>query len=297
MKRTTKIEWAHHTFNPWLGCQHVSPGCENCYAETLANRFNKVTWGPGQERKRTSTKYWAKPGKWDREAKEEGVPHRVFCASMADVFDNNSPPGAREDLWDLIHNTPHLLWLILTKRPQNIREGLPDNWPDGFDHVWLGITAEDQQEYDRRWPVLAPLPATVKFISYEPAIGPLTLKRHTQKPDWLIWGGESGQNPRPLDTSWARSITQECLQAGIPVFGKQWGTYANNLLVTEKAIETHTAKLLDPPENGKGGAVLDGRLHRQFPAQHQEHQTRPQPPTGRLPLPSGAPNQEQETNP
>jgi protein gp37 len=172
----SKIEWCHHTFNPWIGCQEVSPGCNNCYA-ARQNRFRKWTadgdWGPHAERRRTSEAYWKQPFSWAKAARESGTRPRVFCASLADVFDNKAPEGARDDLFRLIRATPELDWLLLTKRPQNIVKMLPADWDDGYPNVWLGITAEDQEHYLMRWPILSRIPAVVRFVSYEPAIAPL----------------------------------------------------------------------------------------------------------------------------
>ena len=120
-------------------------------------------------------------------------------------------------------------------------------------------------EYDRRWPLLAATPAALRFISYEPALGALTLREHGAQPDWLIWGGESGKGARPPEATWMRDITRECMEGGIPVFGKQWGSYEANPMVTEGGIPLPEARLMDPGENGKGGALLDGRMWREFP--------------------------------
>ena len=149
----SKIEWTDHTFNPWIGCQKVSPGCDHCYAEArMDHRFHRVQWGPHGERSRTSPDTWRQPLRWAKAA--TGSRPRVFCASLADVFDNKAPPGARADLFALIRRTPELDWMLFTKRPENIRRMLPDNWDDGWPHVWLGSTCEDQQHFDRRWPIL-----------------------------------------------------------------------------------------------------------------------------------------------
>jgi Protein of unknown function (DUF5131) len=121
MVENTKIEWCDHTFNPWIGCQKVSPGCDRCYAEKMMDhRYGKVQWGPHGKRKRTSDDYWKQPHRWAKAARESGTRPRVFCASLADVFDNKAPEGARPDLFRLIRATPELDWLLLTKRPQNI---------------------------------------------------------------------------------------------------------------------------------------------------------------------------------
>ncbi len=265
MADRTAISWTDHTFNPWIGCQNVSPGCDNCYAEALTKRFGWSGWGPESERKRTSAAYWKRPLGWNKRAKKRGARELVFCASLADVFDNQAPEEALEDLWELIRNTPNLDWQLLTKRPQNIEAMLPPDWGEGYLNVWLGISAEDQQEYNRRWPLLAATPTVVRFISYEPALGPLTLADQGELPDWLIWGGESGPGARSLAPAWIREITKECTAGGVAVFGKQWGNYRNNPLTVEDSMTTVEAEREDPRENGMGGALLEGRLWREFP--------------------------------
>lgn len=224
MAENSKIEWTDHTFNPWIGCQKVSPGCDRCYAEALSNRFGWTEWGPHGERKRTSAANWDQPRKWNNKAWLNGVRQRVFCASLADVFDNQAPAGARADLFRLIEATPELDWLLLTKRPENIGDMIDaGGWFRGFPpNVWLGTTCEDQAAYDRRWPILARFNVRVRFISYEPAIGPLTiLNRGGEKPDWLICGGESGHGARMMDPEWAHRIKADCDEHFVPFFMKQ----------------------------------------------------------------------------
>lgn len=166
MGENSKIEWTDHTFNPWVGCQKVGPPCDNCYAEGWAKRSGMVKWGPGEDRRRTSAANWRKPLQWAKLARLTGKRPRVFCASLADWLDNQVPWQWREDLADLIRQTPELDWLLLTKRIQNYQRLAP--WPYAPGNVWLGITCGDQKEYDRDWPILAGIPATVRFISYEP---------------------------------------------------------------------------------------------------------------------------------
>jgi protein gp37 len=147
---------------------------------------------------------------------------RVFCASLADVFDNQVPPEWRADLWLLIRETPELDWQLLTKRPQNIARMLPSDWSDGYPNVWFGATTENQEEFDRRWPILARIPAIVRFVSYEPAIGLLTLTpSNGHLPDWVICGGESGSHSRMMEPAWARSMRDQCRDLGVPFFMKQ----------------------------------------------------------------------------
>lgn len=249
MGNETKIEWADKTWNPWQGCTKVSPGCDRCYAEAMLDkRYGKVKWGPHGERIRTSEQYWKQPLRWAKAARAvqdawENAPivgrsrerpprPRVFCASLADVFDNQVPQEWRWDLWGVIKNTPELDWLLLTKRPENIRRFLPADWNAGpRPNVWLGFTAEDQPNFRRRWEIVRDIPAAVRFCSYEPAIGPLRLfggfgvpgrgYEYVQGLNWLICGGESGAGYRHMDSSWELDIRLDCLRAGIPYFFKQ----------------------------------------------------------------------------
>jgi protein gp37 len=234
----TSIEWTFtvhpdgtvtpgYTFNPWMGCQHVSPGCDHCYAEADRDkRFHQVQWGPHGQRKRTSVGYWKGPLKWAKDASANSGRPRVFCASLADVWDNRAPAEWRRDLFRLIQQTPELDWMLLTKRPENITkmlraaiDGLDEPWP--WPNVWLGATAEDQEHYDRRWPILRGIPAVVHFISYEPAIGPLRLHDEAEQPDWLICGGESGGGARYMEPQWAAHIKADCAARGVAFFLKQ----------------------------------------------------------------------------
>ena len=219
MAENSKIEWTDHTFNPWIGCQKVSPGCDHCYAETqnAFRKWNGGTWGPHAPRKRTSDANWRKPKQWAKAA--NGHRPRVFCASLADVFDNKAPAGARGDLFDLIRDTPQLDWLLLTKRPENVAKMLPTDWGHGWLNVWLGTTCEDQHHFDRRWPILSGVPAAVHFISYEPALGPLTIG--DARPSWIICGGESGSGARYMEPAWACSLRDECAAVGVAYFFKQ----------------------------------------------------------------------------
>lgn len=262
MGADTKIERCHHTFNPVIGCTAVSPACDGCYAEAWVNgRMG----GDFSQRRVTSDENWSKPLRWNRAAAAEGRRDRVFCASLADVFDNKWPEGVRERLWRLIYSTPHLDWLLLTKRPQNIRKMLPapEEWARIRRRVWAGITAENQTELDRRAPALFEAfgwdwPA-VFFASCEPLLGPLNLQpwlhpviascpsgfcRHGQRCehegdlrrgcegvvrpafDWIIGGGETGKGARPVHPRWADDLALQCDRARVPFLWKQWGDWA-----------------------------------------------------------------------
>ncbi|MGH9769098.1 MAG: DUF5131 family protein, partial [Blastocatellia bacterium] len=176
MGTNSKIEWTDHTFNPWLGCSKVSPACTNCYAEAWAKRSGLVKWGDGAERRRTSEANWKEPLKWNEQARREGVRRRVFCASLADVFeDRGELVQWRNDLFVMIEKTPYLDWLLLTKRPHNVlpkleairKHWLADKLPL-FDNIWIGATVENQEMADKRIPELIQIPAAIHFLSCEP---------------------------------------------------------------------------------------------------------------------------------
>lgn len=220
----TGISWTTSTFNSWWGCSRVSPGCVHCYAETIDEKYERGShWGPGAKRRTMSAAYWAKPVLWDKRARESGEVHRVFCGSMCDFMDPEAPPGEREKLWDLIERTPNLVWQLLTKRPQNFGLFVPKKWLNGGmpKHIWWGVSAENQHYYDLRMEMLRRHPAHVRFVSYEPALGPVTMKDAIKLPDWLICGGESGPGFRPIEEQWARDIKAECNERGVKFFMKQ----------------------------------------------------------------------------
>jgi protein gp37 len=244
MSDRTNIEWADHTFNPWVGCSKISSACDHCYAERWAKRAGQAELWNG-ERRRTTGANWQRPIKWNRQAGAAGKRARVFCASLADVFDNQVPRR----------------WLLLTKRPQNIAKMLPDpetgvkpwgSWPN----VWLGVSAGTQEEADRNIPILLATPAAVHFVSLEPLLEPIDLTAiacpNGCKPpeycsrcdpdgdeptgtydvlgagllDGVIVGGESGLNARPMHPDWVRPIRDQCEAASVPFFFKQWGEWA-----------------------------------------------------------------------
>lgn len=228
MGETTKISWADATFNPWIGCTKVSRGCDLCYAEELMDhRYGKVEWGPNGARVRTSERNWNTMRKLQRQAEADGTRPRVFCASLADVFDAQAPLGALGDLWGLIFDTPCLDYLLLTKRPQRIQGCLPATW-DEFDsqHCWLGVSTEDQETFDLRWPVLSRFQESpVLFLSVEPMLGPIQLPdAPALLPDWVIIGGESGRGARRMEPEWVEDLIGQCRRRRIAVWFKQWGT-------------------------------------------------------------------------
>lgn len=216
MGKKTDIEWCDSTFNPWWGCQKVSPGCAHCYAEVLAKRTGNDSWG-NKPRKFFDDLHWAKPLHWNQQAAKLGVPRRVFCASMADLLEDRPDLEApRNRVIGMIEETPWLDWLILTKRPENIRRMLPRHLPA---NVWLGTSAENQTYWDLRVRILLETEATVRFVSAEPLLGPIRM--NGLKPEWLVVGGESGANARPIQKEWVENLERECEETAF--FFKQWG--------------------------------------------------------------------------
>jgi protein gp37 len=266
----THISWADATFNHVRGCTKVSDGCKFCYAETLSKRNMKVLgqWGPQGTRVPAAESYWKEPLKWNAEAEKSGVRKRVFCASLADVFEGPETcnteaylavRSARVRLFDLIEKTPHLDWLLLTKRPQNwkplmievydagfgrdraFRNFMVAGWLDGKApaNVWIGTSVENQKAADERIPDLLQIPAAVRFLSCEPLLGAVNFSLMNGRADfaqrlgrpalenihWVIAGGESGPSARPMHPDWARSLRDQCVAAGVAFHFKQFGEW------------------------------------------------------------------------
>jgi protein gp37 len=293
MGADSKIEWTHHTFNPWWGCTRVSPGCVHCYAETFAKRTG-LAWGPQAERRFFGDKHWNEPLKWNRMAEAAGERRRVFCASMADVFEDRPELHVqRERLFDLIAATPWLDWLLLTKRPENAARLAPASWATGWPrNVWAMTTAEDQQRADERIPTLLEIPAAVHGVSYEPAIGPVDFTRirsaefgiafdalhgfaeRTIRIDWIIVGGESGPGARPFDIDWARDTVEQCKAADVACFVKQLGAHPEEEVIlygigpygpAKEDVEVRSLRLKDKKGGDWDEWPADLRV-RQFPA-------------------------------
>ena len=244
MAENSKIEWTDHTFNPWIGCTKVSPACDGCYAENLmSHRMGRVHWGAGEDRQRTSEANWRKPLAWDRAAAASGTRPFVFCASLADVFDNEVDDRWRADLFDLIECTPNLIWLLLTKRIGNVMKMtdpmrgnpcLPRN-------VAIGATMVTQDEYDRDriklWEVKKSWEPVFTFGSFEPLLGPIILDDYA--PDWIISGGETDQGShkaRHANPDWFRELQRKSKALGRAFFMKQMSRKAEipaDLMVRE----------------------------------------------------------------
>lgn len=294
MGAKTNISWCDCTFNPVLGCTKVSPACDGCYAEHMMDtRFGRVQWGgPGKgagTRVRTSVSNWNLPLRWERDAIEAGTRPFVFCASLADVFDNAWDPQWRRDLFGLIHATPRLVWLLLTKRPQNIVKMASQstaNWPS---NAAIGTTVEDQIRADINIPHLGHAAAVLQpifsFLSCEPLLGPIVIPRsYLVEPDgigWIIAGGETDQGEhvaRPPRPEWFRSLRDQAAAAGKPFHMKQWGEfgrpetdedvariargegYGAGLSANGRFEDMHKTAVLRVGKN-RSGRLLDGVLH------------------------------------
>jgi len=304
MAENSDISWCDHTFNPWIGCTKVGPGCDHCYAEKLATTRLKVGWGKGAPRRRTKPQNWSKLLKWDREADAfyaaNGRWPRVFCASLADIFDNEIDSGWRSDFFDHIRKTRNMEILIVTKRISNVERMLPRDFGehDADRRVILIITVVNQPEADRDVPRLLKLKHKFPWLrvglSIEPMLGPIHLYPYwldrnfdgrqqrglgpTPTIDWVITGGESKQldGIRPLvelETQWVRDIDRVCVRYRVPHHFKQWGYTipADQLLHTTAADDAviyrdkrGAPRLIWREEFGN---ALYGHEVRQFPEQ------------------------------
>lgn len=242
MGKKTAIAWTDHTFNPVWGCMKVGPGCDFCYAEVWASRFGEGMWGPEAVYREFSDKHWRQPLNWNETAKKAGVRRKVFCASMADVFDKRWPPGVRARLWKLIRETPWLDWQLVTKRIGNAEKMLPADWGDGWHNVWLVPTIVNQEEADRDLPKLFEVPAKVYGVSYEPALGRIEWHPWLDRLHWIIGGGESNQRGmRECRIEWLEETAEVCAAYDVAYFNKQIG-----------ALPTYRGKPYPLPPRSKG---------------------------------------------
>ncbi|SHN77483.1 protein gp37 [Desulfitobacterium chlororespirans DSM 11544] len=284
MAENSRIEWTDHTWNPWQGCHPVSPGCDHCYMYRDKNRYGQ---DPATV-KRSSNQTFRSPLKL-----KSGL---VFTCSWSDFFIEEADEW-REEAWEIIRKTPQLTYQILTKRPVNIVDRLPSDWGNGWPNVWLGVTAENQEQADKRIPLLLRIPAAVRFVSVEPMLGPINLMyidhdwqtnaltgkqfdmgrpwKDTGKLAWVICGGETGPGARPMHPDWVRDLRDQCRATDVPFLFKQWGEYApcdhfSGILTPGPVIS------LDGQPNGlmakvgkvKAGRLLDGRTWDEFPEVH-----------------------------
>ena len=235
MAENSNIEWTKHTWNPVEGCRKVSQGCKYCYAERLVERFNKA--GEPKQKdfskvRKTSQQVWNFPYKIHKNltGQEPFTERLVFTCSMSDFFISEADEW-RPDMWRIIRETPNLIYQILTKRPERILANLPEDWGAGYENVWLGVSTENQENFNLRVPILLSIPAKVRFLSIEPLIGdiePMDIIE-SKELDWIIIGGESGNETgksryRPCELIWIEYLSAMFQLASVPVFVKQLGT-------------------------------------------------------------------------
>jgi protein gp37 len=312
MAENSKIEWTDHTFNPWWGCVECSEACAHCYAKAFAKRVGWDVWGPDKERRFFTEDHWNEPLKWDEAARLSGKQRRVFSGSMCDIFEDYKGPDReklkfeRWRLWDLITVTPHLDWLLLTKRPENMDAFTPESWCLGWPaNVVAMTTVENQEQANIRIPHLLSVPANRRGLSCEPLLGAIDLTRillkksdapERGKPDvtfnalagwnggakrpdrsrihWVIAGGESGPKARPMHPAWARSLRDQCVAAGVAFHFKQWGEWAPDdcgaapHLISRAEIHAFDDHgVVFRVSKKAAGRLLDGREWNEFPSQ------------------------------
>ena len=254
--KNSGISWTHHTFNPWIGCTKIREGCDHCYAERdWDHRRHLVKWGAGQPRHRTSPANWSQPIRWDDECRRQGKRERVFCASLADVFDPEVPQAWIDELFAVIKRTPNLDWMLLTKRVGlmglffKLFEDPAWPWP----HVSLGVTIE-LQNHTFLGGALMEIPAARRFVSIEPMLGPVHCGLWINGVDEVIVGGESGPHARPMHPDWVRSVRDECMSHGVSFCFKQWGDAFPAVLQKEMTRAGYD------PTLPRGGRMLDNTI-------------------------------------
>jgi protein gp37 len=244
MGENSLIGWTHHTMNFWRGCHKVSPGCDHCYIGPWHLWRGYGTGFEGPER----TKNWDGPRKWNKKAAESGVRYRIFTCSLSDFF-HASADEWRDEAWDVIRETPHLDWLVLTKRHKQIKKRLPSDWGSGWPNVWLGVTCESEEQLERV-NYLLDTPARIKFISAEPLLGAVNFRPYLHGLDWMITGCERAakEKRRAMPLDWIRDIDAQCREAGIPHFYKQY--YAGRTITYDSVLDGKV--VADFPSSIKG---------------------------------------------
>ena len=249
----TKIEWATQVWNPVTGCSKISEGCANCYAEPFAKRLQnhpnfdiKYKYRDGFK-PTTHPEVLNQPYEWKK-------PQRVFVCQMGDLFHDDVPNDFLIRVWSVMVNNPIHTFLLLTKRPENALKFYnlyTESWRSN--NIWIGVTAENQREADKRIPILLQIPAAIRFVSVEPMLSEIDIKPYINALDWVICGGETGRKARPLHPSWVRSLRDRCYVAQVPFFFKQWGEFDYSKGFAERVGKRQS------------GSMLDGKEWKQFP--------------------------------
>jgi protein gp37 len=256
MGAKTDIAYADHTFNAWHGCAPVSDGCAHCFAKTFTEGPYGTPCFGSLPRRFFGEKHWREPERWNRAAVKAGKPRRVLCGSMLDVFEDRPElVASRLALLDLIRSTPALDWMVLTKRPENFAAlRASEGWPE---NMWLGVTAENQIEAERRIPLLLAETAAVRWVSVEPQLEAIDLRRWLGRIGWVVCGGESGRSARAFHVEWMNDLVKQCRHKGTPIYCKQIGA---------KPFSVGQPMKLTDPAGGDPSAWPDSVLrNRQFP--------------------------------
>lgn len=252
MSENTGIQWTDASYNPWTGCHKVSSGCRNCYMMRDKEKYGK----DGNRVVRSKTTF-NDPLKWKE-------PKLIFTCSWSDFFIEEADPW-RNEVWEIIKKTPRHTYQILTKRPERIKDHLPGDWGDGYPNVWLGVSVENQKAAEARIPLLANVPAEVRFLSCEPLLSSIDLTPfigvcedwdgiyYIPWFNWVIVGGESGNDAgkwlyRECKPEWIYDIVLKCTLIGVPVFVKQVGTHLSKVL---KLKDRHGGDIEEWPETFK----------------------------------------------
>lgn len=217
MSADSKIEWTDATWNPVRGCTKISPGCKHCYAETFAERFRGVPGHPYEQGfdLRLVPEKLEDPLRWRR-------PRRIFVNSMSDLFHRDVPSDYARKVFDVMREAHWHTFQVLTKRADRMQAFIKDQGIEPTPHIWLGVSVEDRKYGLPRVETLRQIPAAVRFLSVEPLLEDLG-KVNLDGIQWVIVGGESGRRARPMDRPWVASLQQQCEQAQVPFFFKQWG--------------------------------------------------------------------------
>lgn len=241
MADLSHIEWTDATWNPVTGCTKLSPGCDNCYAARFSERFRGTPGHPFE----TGFDLTLRPQRLDQPM-QWTRPRRIFVNSMSDLFHKAIPTAFIDQVFDTMERATWHEFQLLTKRSSLMRDFLKRRYArrPAPAHVWVGVSVEDQMRLSRVRH-LQQAPAAVRFLSIEPLIAPVGRIDLTGI-HWVIVGGESGPRARPIDPEWVRGIRDQCVQAGVPFFFKQWGGFRPS----------------------QGGRELDGRLWDEFPSRH-----------------------------
>lgn len=263
--------WWDFTFNAWWGCEKVSPACKFCYAERDSLSQGDF-WGANGNRRFFGDKHWNDPIRWNRKATEEGTRKKVFCLSMGDIFeDRRDLDSARLRVFtDLVPNTPNLDWMFVTKRIEKAMDLVPSSWRDKWpDNAWVITSIENQDYLEKRMPYLSKIPARVRGISAEPLCGPVDFTGWENSIEWMITGGESGDENlvRIAPPDWYRGLRDWCIKNNKPFYFKQWGEYRP--LYDGEKCEENVKVINGIPMVAKGkkkaGYLLDGKSWFEFP--------------------------------